>query len=237
MSVDGLTVQHCYIHDNASGSNYKSRSKDEVFRNNWVENAGDFEIDLVEGAFDSQDAWLYGNVIVQADGAHNWNRQDEYPLNHGKIVKFGGERNPRKGTLYFANNTVVGHFPGAALFQAESPVIAVNNVYFADAKWEGLLVRRSAGGASVTGSNNWFPTGAKLTDLSGLRDSVMGTDPGFADSALLDFHLKASSPLRNAASRSLPLKVKLTHEPARDPEGGPARPGDDTRDIGAFAFR
>jgi hypothetical protein len=84
----------------------------------------------VEGdGFASQDAWLYGNVIIQADGKHNWNRQSEYPLNWSKIVKFGGERHARKGTLYFVNNTVVGHFPGTVLFQAESPVIAVNNVY------------------------------------------------------------------------------------------------------------
>jgi hypothetical protein len=74
VSADGLTVQYCYIHDNGAGANYKSRSKDEVFRYNWVENAGDYEIDLVEGeGFASQDAWLYGNVIIQADGEHNWN--------------------------------------------------------------------------------------------------------------------------------------------------------------------
>jgi hypothetical protein len=238
VSADGLTVQYCYIHDNGAGANYKSRSKDEIFRYNWVENAGDYEIDLVEGeGFASQDAWLYGNVIIQADGKHNWNRQAEYPLNWSKIVKFGGERHARKGTLYFVNNTVVGHFPGTALFQADSPVIAENNVYLADAKWQGRLVSHALGGGPVTGSNNCFPAAAKLDALPGLRDTLTGTDPGFVAAGSLDFHLKASSPLRNAACRSLPPKIKLTREPSRGPDGGNARTGDGPRDIGAFEFR
>jgi hypothetical protein len=238
VSADGLTVQHCYIHDNGAGANYKSRSKDEVFRYNWVENAGNFEIDLVEDStFASQDAWLYGNVIIQADGKHNWNKQDEYPTNTSKIVKFGGEGHARKGTLYFVNNTVVGHFPNTALFQADSPVIAVNNVYLSDAKWQGRLVSHALSGGPVSGSNNWFPAAAKLDGLSRLRGTLTGTDPGFVAAGSLDFHLKASSPLRNVASRSLPATVKLTREPARGPDGGPARTGDGPVDIGAFEFR
>jgi hypothetical protein len=225
------------------GNNLKDRSAGTVIRYNWLE-AGNRQLDLVESDHDELVAlpeyattWVYGNVLVEPDGAGN-----------SQILHYGGDGGDesyyRKGTLHFYNNTVIstrnGNTTWMRLSTNEESADARNNVVYVIAGGDTLAM--SAGTGQLELRNNWLVEGWVDThdvltgSVSDMGGNVYGMDPGFVDFANQNFHPAAQSELRDAAG---PLAggadsvdwAYVMHQ------AGMARPDDGSLDIGAYEGR
>jgi hypothetical protein len=181
------------------GNNLKDRSAGTVVRYNWIE-AGNRQLDLVESDHDEligdpryRTTFVYGNVLVEPDGAGN-NQITHYGGDGGDEAKY------RKGTLYFFHNTVVSTRSGnTTLFRLSSEgesATAFNNVVSVTAG--GGTLALSAGAGVVGLSDNCLPEGwvPSHDTLTGILDSgvnVVASTPGFVDSTAQDFSLASFS--------------------------------------------
>jgi parallel beta-helix repeat protein len=228
---------------NCLGNNLKDRSAGTVVRYNWIE-GGNRQLDLVES--DSAEyradpsylrTFVYGNVLVEPDGAGN--RQ---------IVHFGGDNGDTstyRGTLYLWNNTLVSSRSDRTtmvrLSSDAQSAHATGNVVFLTAAGGNLEL--SAGSGTLRHGGNWFKPGyvsafgtitGSVVDTGG---TVTGSDPGFVDLAGQDFHLAASSPLRGKAVA--PPAETSAHSLSRQyvkHQSSEPRPSGSTQDIGALGF-
>lgn len=118
---------------NSGGNNIKDRSSGTIIRYNWID-SGAHLIDLVEAEDgypllsqrpDYNQAWIYGNVMLNRPGSSTSNglvRNGRNTVHFGgdlggetngasSVCGFGGGQDPtecyRKGPLYFYNNTVI----------------------------------------------------------------------------------------------------------------------------------
>ncbi len=226
------------------GNNLKDRSSGTVIRYNWIE-SGNRQLDLVETDYTFiasdpgyDETFVYGNVLVEPDGAGN-----------SQILHYGGdgenEAMYRQGTLFFYHNTVVSTRSGnttlmrLATNAARAEVFA--NILFATAGGARLAITSGRGQTYLT--DNWLPTGWRLTHESSLDPgasvndlgNVEGDAPGFLDADGQDFHLAEGSDADGEAG-ALPAAVMnyppeyqyvkhLQHE---------ERQADSISDIGAF---
>ena len=228
------------------GNALKDRSIGTVVRYNWIE-SGNRQLDLVDAEDDPslisdpryRDTWVYGNVLVEPDGAGN-----------SQIVHYGGDSGDtsiyRKGTLHFYENTVVSTRTGNTtllrLSTNDESADVRNNVVYVTAAGNRLAMLDSAGQLALRA--NWFKTGW-VNSHSGLTGTittpianVTGAAPGFVNEAGQDFHLTSGSPARDAGT---PLEAAAlpTHAVAREyvkHQAETARPVDGTLDIGAHEF-
>ncbi len=239
----GITFQYNYygpLRTGCDGNNLKDRSAGTAIRFNWIE-AGNRQLDLVESDYDDfvndpsyQETFVYGNVLVEPDGAGN-----------SQMVHYGGDGGDesmyRTGTIYFYNNTVVSTRSGnTTLFRLSTDDVdadARNNIIYSTAGGGYMAICSGSGNPSI--GDNWLPSGwtdthessmsGTLTDLG----NIEGSEPGFQDLEEWDLTPAASSQCIDGAG-ALPAAASqvschyVAHQQAGD------RPTDGALDVGAY---
>jgi len=187
MHGNRVVIRACHIHDSLYGQNYKSRAHYNELWCNWIADSNQGEVGPVDGKGETDrpnsNVLLVGNVIVS---------KPDRTGNTSKFVLFGSESGGvHDGTLYMFNNTLVAGSPKVVFVQLHDPqarAVIQNNIFFGSNR----MVGNAPKPGSVTGGNNWIPTGASVPEE--LTATVMGNAPGFGDPAKRDFRLKAESP-------------------------------------------
>jgi MYXO-CTERM domain-containing protein len=200
LSSDTARIVGNYIHDSNGGQNVKLRVHYAEVLYNLIANAGNYEMDLIQGSpltdEPHSNCVLIGNVIVRNPMA----------ANDGQTIVFGSD-NPgqtgRNGNFYAINNTFVMTASSNRLVHAISPAAGAQIIFYDNiihATVAGTDMSYDATTAALfTGSNNWVTTG--VTSPAGLTATVGGADPGFVGTS--DFHLSASSPARGKGTSML----------------------------------
>jgi hypothetical protein len=245
----GITFQYNRfgpLRAGANGNGLKDRSAGLVVRYNWIE-GGNRNLDLVDGE-DSilirsdpnyHKTFVYGNVLIKPDGGNN------------QTTHYGGDSGTtsdyRKGTLYFYNNTIVSTRTGNTVIFRLSTIDeqcdARNNIFYTTGAGTSLAMLAETG--SLTLTNNWAKTGWRNSFespfggiVSGGSSFVIGTNPGFADTANQDLHLVSNGQAVNAGTalngNAFPandvLRQYVKHQ-SNEP-----RPLSGALDIGAYEF-
>jgi hypothetical protein len=177
MQNDTVHLIGNYIHDSNGGQNVKMRARYVELFYNYIANAGNYEIDLIQGPLTGNanaNVAMVGNIVVRNPNA----------ANDGQTIVWGSD-NPaqagRNGSLYAINNTFVMTAGTNRLFNAISPpsssrINLINNIIHASTT--GTAVGSGAGtDAIIVGTNNWVTTG--IAAPASLMGSVTGSDPGF----------------------------------------------------------
>ncbi len=226
----------------STGYALKDRGAGTVVRYNWIED-GRRQISLDDGQdcplipldphYD--DAYVYGNILIERDGGFRLWGDDE-------IISFGGDDETvpdRRGTLYFFNNTIVtyrtkatynrlnqvkwakGREPRTCLLYLplhDQTALVTNNIFYAAG--DAPLTIINDGGldqpaGTVELSHNWLSAGW-LDQLEGAgvvkddQTTLNGTNPGFADLAHQDFSLRQDSACLGAGA-GLEVPVTLAY--------------------------
>lgn len=185
-----------HIHDSRGGQNIKLRTRYIEIIGNYVENAGNYEVDLIQSAntaMPNANAVLIGNVFLRASSADN----------NSQTILFGTDNandpaGSRNGALYAIGNTFILRNASNQLFHvltttpapAPTHVYLYDNIVYATVAGTKLTSDATTEGY-VTGSNNFIMDGIGGVP-AGLTATVGGTNPGFV--AGDDFHLAAGSP-------------------------------------------
>jgi hypothetical protein len=190
-------IEGCFIDrliSGATGSSLKDRSSGTVIRYNKILTAAR-AIDLVENEEEYgsyvrsdvfyNDAWVYGNLIINDDSATNYST---------RMIHWGFDNNSassRMGTLYFYNNTVIDKiYPlgNCYLFQVNAgptttPSIDLrSNVFHHPGTTNSLLYFILENGNLTFNDTNWVESDFNLTAPNGgtvttTGTLVRGTDP------------------------------------------------------------
>ena len=184
-----------HIHDSVGGQNVKVRSHDAFIAYNLIENAGNYEIDLIQNPPQTDapnaNAILIGNVIIRPPSADN----------NSQVILWGTDNAAdaaRNGSLYALSNTFILAHPSNRLFHAISPAAGsqihlVNSIVHATVSGTGIAADATTAGILV-GSNDWISS--NVTTGGVLTSVLSGPAPGFASAT--DLHLVASSPVLGA---------------------------------------
>jgi hypothetical protein len=136
------------------------------------------------------------------------------------------------------------------LFSGIESLDAHNNVFWREGS-KGMRIVREVeaewtNGRRINGSNNWVDTGSTFVPAA-FSANLVGSDPGFANAAALDFHPVLGSPLLSGANALIqtppgyeiagPLLPPTPRPPRRAavaPGTASSRASDTALDIGAF---
>ena len=229
-----------HIHDSAGGQNVKVRSHDAFIAYNLIENAGNYEIDLIQNPpqTDAPNAnvILIGNVIVRPATADN----------NSQVILWGSD-NPadtgRNGSLYAIDDTFVLANPSNRLFHAISPAAGsqihlINCIVQATVDGTGLATDATTS-ALLVGSNDWISS--RVTSAGALTGVLTGTDPGFVSAT--DEHLAAGSTAIGAGLAGVTAVdgsgTVVSGVPDREfaaPLGTVPRAPGSSLDLGAYGF-
>ena len=159
-----------HIHDSKGGQNVKVRSHDALIAYNLIENAGNYEIDLIQNPPQTDapnaNAILIGNVIVRPPSADN----------NSQVILWGTD-NPadsaRNGSLFALSNTFILAHPSNRLFHAISPALGsqihlVNSIVHATVSGTGLAADATTAGILV-GSNDSISSNVTTAGATDLR--------------------------------------------------------------------
>ena len=229
----------------AEGSSLKDRSSGTVIRYNHIV-ASARAIDLVETEEGYStvgkdplynEAWVYGNVIVNDDSDPNL-------VASGSLIHWGYDNTlsqARKGTLHFYNNTILSNYSSErsiSIFDMESSTVEKsanntvelqNNIIHQTGS-AALKLAGSFGTVNLIGTN-WFSTGWGNGDSTSVVVNktgtvLTGTNPGVDAKT---FHLTAGSPAIGTAMGTTPTPVVYQFQ---SPLGVTARAT--ALDLGAF---
>jgi hypothetical protein len=245
----GITFQYNRfgpLRAGANGNGLKDRSAGLVVRYNWIE-GGNRNLDLVDGE-DSvlirndpnyHKTFVYGNVLIKPDGGNN--QTTHYGGDSGTTADY------RKGTLHFYNNTIVSTRTGNTVIFRLSTIDencdARNNIFYTTNAGTSLAMLAETG--SLTLTNNWAKTGWRNSFespfggiVSGGSSFVIGTNPGFAETANQDFHLASNGQAVNAGTNlngnTLPAN-DIVRQYVKHQSSEP-RPVSGVFDIGAYEY-
>lgn len=230
------------LRDGCNGSNLKDRSAGTVIRYNVIE-GGNREVDLVEAqegdAIRSDrryaEAFVYGNVLIEPDGAGN-----------NQIVHFGGDSGPeedfRTGPLWFFHNTVISRRSQTTtllrLSTSRQTAEIFNNVVIVD-EGRQLAILDENGSARLHHNAlkpGWKNCHGELAGTVAAADNGDVAEGLFRDAGRGDLRLAESSPLRDQGCE-LPAAI-ITSHPVRyelvPPQSFRKRPVDGRPDPGAF---
>ena len=239
MQGDGTTLIGNHIHDSNGGQNVKLRSRYAAVFFNLIENAGNYEMDLIQGPLTSDvnaNAVLIGNVIVRPATSGN----------DSQVILFGTDDTTqlaRNGSLYAANNTIILQNSKNRLFHAVQPlsgsqILFENNIVFATVTGTALAADATTGGV-LLGAHNWVSSDVALSGT--LTQTLSGVDPGFVSRT--DYHLVSSSPAigQGALDATYQNGTGATQSavPTEEffaPEGTAPRPNATGLDLGAFGY-
>jgi len=184
-----------HIHDSNGGQNVKVRSHDAFIAYNLIENAGNYEIDLIQDPPQTDapnaNAILLGNVIVRPASAGN----------NSQVILWGSDSagtTGRNGSLFAFSNTFVLGNPSNRLFHALAPasgsqIHLVNSIVHATVSGTGLASDATTS-ALLVGSNDWITTG--IASAGALTSVLGGSNPGFVSAT--DLHLVPGAPVLGA---------------------------------------
>ena len=229
-----------HIHDSKGGQNVKVRSHDALIAYNLIENAGNYEIDLIQNPPQTDapnaNAILIGNVIVRPPSADN----------NSQVILWGTD-NPadsaRNGSLFALSNTFILAHPSNRLFHAISPALGsqidlANSIVHATVSGTGLAADATTAGILV-GSNDWISS--NVTTAGALTSVLTGTAPGFVSAT--DLHLTSGSPVLGAglsgATAVDGTGATVSGLPDQEfsaPLGTMARAAGSALDLGAYGF-
>ncbi len=186
-----------HIHDSNGGQNVKVRSHDALLAYNLIENAANYEIDLIQDPpgtdAPNANAILIGNVIVRPPNA----------MNNSQVILWGSDNasvTGRNGSLFAISNTFVLANASNRLFHAVAPAAGsqihlVNSIVHATVSGTGLATDATTS-ALLVGSNDWITTG--IASAGALASVIGGTDPGFVSAT--DLHLSPGAPVLGAGA-------------------------------------
>jgi hypothetical protein len=216
------------------------RSHDAFIAYNLIENAGNYEIDLIQNPpqTDAPNAnvILIGNVIIRPASADN----------NSQVILWGTDNaavTGRNGSLFALSNTFILANPSNRLFHAINPAAGsqihlVNSIVHATASGTGLATDSTTAGILV-GSNDWISS--NVTTAGTLTSVLTGTTPGFASAT--DLHLTAGSPVLGAGLAGVTAVdgTGATVSGVPDQEysaalGTTARAPGSALDLGAYGF-
>lgn len=179
-------MQHCWLHDQNGGNGVKTRAERNEIYYNWIEGSTYHELELIgpdpESGTDEdlkrEDSDVVGNVLIKRTS--------------GYAVRIGGDGTGDTGGRYrFVNNTIIlapGKTAAIRVFDRVESLELHNNVFFRAGGGAVAVLREAEAswisGRVVGGRNNWVPEGS--TDMDGLTDTIIGSDPGFTDLAQND---------------------------------------------------
>ena len=229
-----------HIHDSKAGQNVKVRSHDAFIAYNLIENAGNYEIDLIQNPPQTDapnaNAILIGNVIIRPPSADN----------NSQVILWGTDNagdTGRNGSLYAFSNTFILAHSSNRLFHAINPAVGsqihlVNSIVHATVGGTGLAADATTAGILV-GSNDWISS--NVTTSGTLTSVLTGTSPGFASAT--DLHLTSGSPVLGAGLSGVTAVdgTGTTVSGLPDQEysallGTVARSAGSALDLGAFGF-
>jgi hypothetical protein len=240
MQGDGTVLIGNHIHDSRGGQNVKLRSRYAALFFNRIENAGNYEIDLIQGPLTglaNANAVLIGNVIIRPQSSGN----------DSQVILFGTDNSAetaRNGSLFAVNNTIILQNSSNRLFHAAQPavgsqIVFENNIVFATTSGTALTSDGTTAGI-LTGGHNWV--GSNMASSGNLTQTLSGTDPGFVTAT--DYHLRAGSPAIDQGLNNPSYQdgdgVTQSAVPTAEfqaPQGTTPRPSDSLLDIGAFEFQ
>ena len=229
-----------HIHDSVGGQNVKVRSHDAFIAYNLIENAGNYEIDLIQAppATDAPNAnvTLIGNVIVRPASADN----------NSQVILWGSD-NPadsgRNGSLWAIANTFVLAHPSNRLFHAISPapgsqIHLLNSIVHATVSGTGLAADVTTA-AILVGSNDWISS--QVTTAGALTGVLTGASPGFVSAS--DLHLGPGSPAIGAGLAGVTavdgsgsVVSGVPDQEFAAPLGTRSRAAASALDLGAYGF-
>jgi len=194
-----IHLRHNYIHDSAGGQNLHIRARDSVIEYNWIARAQNYEGDIMTGDDPDHTMVFRGNVVV---GNTN-------PENGGRILVLHNDTGAQGISMnievvwntFFLQSGTNPALVAVSNNTLESASVEIsNNIVWGTAQAVSIN-EPGLGNTTVSGTNNWFPTGA---DVDALQDTIFGDDPGFRDPAALDFALLETSAALGAADPSVP---------------------------------
>jgi hypothetical protein len=229
-----------HIHDSNAGQNVKVRSHDALIAYNLIENAGNYEIDLIQNPPQTDapnaNAILIGNVIIRPASSDN----------NSQVILWGTDNaaeTGRNGSLYAFSNTFILANPSNRLFHAISPAAGsqihlVNSIVHATVSGTGLATDATTAGI-LAGSNDWISS--NVTSAGSLTSVLTGTAPGFVSGS--DLHLTAGSPVLGAGLAGVTAVDGTGTSVSGLPDqefsaalGTTARAAGSALDLGAYGF-
>ncbi len=228
-----------HIHDSRAGQNVKVRSHDALIAYNLIENAGNYEIDLIQGPLTdaaNANATLIGNVIIRPATADN----------NSQVILWGSDdptASGRNGSLYAISNTFVLANASNRLFHAISPpagsqIHLVNSIVQATVGGTGLAADATTS-AILVGSNDWISS--QVTSAGALTSVLTGASPGFVSAT--DLHLVPGSPAIGAGAAGVTsvdgsgsVVNAAPDQEFMSPLGTRPRAPTSVLDLGAFGF-
>jgi len=227
-----------HIHDSNGGQNVKIRSHDALLAYNRIENAGNYEIDLIQAppatSQPNANVAMIGNVVVRPASADN----------NSQVIVWGTDNTAdpsRNGSLWAVNNTFVMQNASNRLFHAIQPAAGStihfeNNIVAATVSGTGLATDQTTS-AIIQGTVNWIQS--SVTTAGSLTSTIVGTSPGFVGGG--DYHLVAGAQEINAGLPNLTYLdgtgTTQSAVPTSEfvlPDGVTPRPSDGQLDLGAY---
>ena len=214
-------VQFNYIHDSTGGVNIKSRMPHNIIRYNWIENAANYECDIVDSdeapngpALRPINTEFIGNVVIT--NSEGGNPHHKMNLGSDQPRSPGGE-----GTFTIANNTFVCRRESDEIHMIRiggnvKEADFYNNIFVAPGvkEFRVLVIEDTSAEpgkpgtpgrlGTLTGSGNFVASNCpEVPDA--FRGTVRAAEAGFADMANGEYRLAPTSPCVGAGDPDAPF--------------------------------
>lgn len=199
-----FTLRYSYLHDPVQAQNLHCRAVNSTIEYNWFDRAKSYVGDLMTSDDYAnnpsgtlvQSMTLRGNVVIESSAQANQSQI-------WAVYNDEASGSPVSFSITALYNTVIADGAHAAflhLSNADGTSMTAkvdDNIVYGTS--QPVLVEDTTHG-SVSGSHNWFTTGAAA---SGLTGTIFGSSPGFNNATTDDFTLASGSACIGAADTSV----------------------------------